>query len=69
MLNVLIYRGPMDTTMDTKLSPLKPFCAGHSFFDADRQWSNSYFNAEKLFNLAEGLSVGTVIARLGSLES
>jgi hypothetical protein len=30
MLNVLIYRGPMDTTMDTKLSPLKPFCAGHS---------------------------------------
>jgi hypothetical protein len=39
-----------------------------TFIDAQGSWHNSYFNAEKLFNLVKGLPVGAVTAGLGSLD-
>jgi hypothetical protein len=39
-----------------------------TFYDEKGSWNNSYFNAEKLFNLVKGLPVGAVTAGLGSLD-
>jgi hypothetical protein len=39
-----------------------------TFIDDKGNWHNSYFNAEKLFNLVKGLPVGAVTSGLGSLD-